>query len=60
MDIDREKEKIARYLRNKETQGNLLADREGRIEKRMKEMEKKAKEFEKREKLRKKHDESVR
>lgn len=48
MDIEREKEKIARALRTKEAQGNLLADREGRIEKRMKDMEKKAKEFEKR------------
>ena len=39
-DVDREKAKIARFINTKERSGQVLADREGRIEARLREMEK--------------------
>ena len=39
LDIQREKEKIARFLHIKERSGMVLADRERRIEERLKKME---------------------
>lgn len=50
LDVQREREKIARFLNIKERNGRILADREYRITTRIKDIEKKAKEFEKRQK----------
>ena len=48
LDVQREREKIARFLNIKERNGRILAERESRITSRIKDIEKKAKEFEKR------------
>ena len=48
LDVQREREKIARFLNIKERNGRILAERESRITNRIKDIEKKAKEFEKR------------
>jgi hypothetical protein len=56
LDIQREKEKIARFLHTKERSGMVLADRERRIEERLKKMETKQNEYEKRKRIERKHD----
>jgi len=56
LDIQKEKEKIARFLHTKERSGMVLADRERRIEERLKKMEAKQNEYEKRKRIERKHD----
>jgi len=46
--VQREREKIARFLNIKERNGRILAEREYRISNSIKAVEKKAKDFEKR------------
>ena len=55
LDIERERNKISRFLNTKERSGQVLAARETRIEARLREMEKKQTLFEKRKKLENKH-----
>jgi|Transcript_44100 hypothetical protein len=54
-DVQREREKISRFLNTKERNGRALLERESRITTRIKNMEKKAREFEKRKNADRKH-----
>lgn len=54
LDVEREKMKIARFIKNKERAGQNFADRETLIQKRLEEMEKKSKDFDKRKKMERK------
>lgn len=55
-DVQRERDKIARFYNIKERNGRVLAERESRISNRIKDMEKKQTDFEKRKKNERKMD----
>ena len=54
LEVERERNKVARFLHTKERMGAMLATRENKIDERIKKMEKKQAEYEKRKRVERK------